>query len=75
MGGVSVDLKKGLVEMTLRKNPIARGSKGVVKLGLGDFEEGQKVVAVVKRVCTRTSSTLIPADRLLGRDIWYVLTD
>ena len=36
--------------MTLRKNPDAKGAKRVAKLDLADFEEGQKVVAVVKKV-------------------------
>jgi rRNA biogenesis protein RRP5 len=47
---ISIDAKKGMVEMSLRKNREVRGAKGVVKLGLADFAEGQKVVAVVKKV-------------------------
>ncbi|OCF37082.1 rRNA biogenesis protein RRP5 [Kwoniella heveanensis CBS 569] len=46
---VSVDEKRNSVEMTLRKNP-AKATKKVAKLGLSDFEEGQKVVAEVKKV-------------------------
>ncbi|WVQ96181.1 hypothetical protein IAU59_003284 [Kwoniella sp. CBS 9459] len=46
---VSVDEKRNSVEMTLRKNP-AKASKKVARLGLSDFEEGQKVVAEVKKV-------------------------
>ena len=36
--------------MTFRKNPDAKGAKRIAKLDLADFEEGQKVVAVVKKV-------------------------
>jgi len=45
-----VDEDRKLVEMTLRKNPPTKDSKQVVKMALGDFEEGQKVVATVKKV-------------------------
>ena len=43
-------MKKKTVEMTLRTNPSARGAKKVAKFGLTDFVEGQKVVAVVRKV-------------------------
>ncbi|WWC95372.1 hypothetical protein V866_002234 [Kwoniella sp. B9012] len=46
---LSVDEKRNSVEMTFRKNP-AKSTKKVAKLGLSDFEEGQKVVAEVKKV-------------------------
>nr|XP_019009138.1 rRNA biogenesis protein RRP5 [Kwoniella pini CBS 10737]OCF47919.1 rRNA biogenesis protein RRP5 [Kwoniella pini CBS 10737] len=46
---ISVDEKKNSVEMTFRKNP-AKQVKKVAKLGLSDFEQGQKVVAEVKKV-------------------------
>lgn len=47
---VSIDQKKRTVEMTLKKNPDSKASKKVALLGLSDFTEGQKVVAVVKKV-------------------------
>jgi rRNA biogenesis protein RRP5 len=46
---LSIDQKKGLVEMTLRKNT-GKGAKKVAQLGLSEFSEGQKVEAVVKKV-------------------------
>ncbi|WRT69490.1 uncharacterized protein IL334_006476 [Kwoniella shivajii] len=46
---ISADEKKNSVEMTFRKFP-AKSTKKEVKLGLSDFEEGQKVVAEVKKV-------------------------
>ncbi|WWC65653.1 uncharacterized protein I303_108274 [Kwoniella dejecticola CBS 10117] len=46
---ISVNEKNNSVEMTFRKNP-AKQAKTVAKLGLSDFEEGQKVVAEVKKV-------------------------
>ncbi|KAK8849492.1 hypothetical protein IAR55_004826 [Kwoniella newhampshirensis] len=46
---LSVDEKRNSVEMTLRKNP-TKAVKKVAKLGLSDFEEGQKVVAEVRKV-------------------------
>jgi rRNA biogenesis protein RRP5 len=44
-----VDEKKGLVEMTLRKNP-GKGAKKAAQFGLSEFSQGQKVEAVVKKV-------------------------
>ncbi|WVW86696.1 hypothetical protein I302_108750 [Kwoniella bestiolae CBS 10118] len=46
---LSVDEKRNSVEMTFRKDP-AKSTKKVAKLGLNDFEEGQKVVAEIKKV-------------------------
>jgi rRNA biogenesis protein RRP5 len=46
---LTIDQKKGLVEMTLRKNT-GKGAKKVAQLGLSEFSEGQKVEAVVKKV-------------------------
>ncbi|WVQ79413.1 hypothetical protein IAT38_001510 [Cryptococcus sp. DSM 104549] len=46
---LSINKAKNAVEMTLRKNP-GKGAKKVATLGIADFEEGQKVVAEVRKV-------------------------
>ena len=67
----SVNAKRNAVEMTFRKNP-SKGEKKVAKLGLGDFVDGQKVVAEVKKV-----SNLFASSRsytVYGLLAWMVLT-
>jgi rRNA biogenesis protein RRP5 len=47
---LSVDVKRNQVEMSLRKTPSTATKSKTVQLGLSDFVEGQKVVAIVKKV-------------------------
>ncbi|OWT39295.1 rRNA biogenesis protein RRP5 [Cryptococcus neoformans Bt1] len=46
---LSINPRSNSIEMTLRKNP-SKSAKKTALLSLSDFEEGQKVVAVVRKV-------------------------